>query len=188
MRTSSCLVVMAALTLPAAVYAHTGTSKSGMMAVATFKTFDRNGDAGLSRAEMNVRGREKGSDALFVMMDADGDGKLSLKEFTGAGSGPLLGRFDAYDVDKNGYVARREFPNFVDPRLVAALDRDRDGLVALAEIRPAFAGSRVVPVKAGPERRKAVKPQAERQSWCWITGFGSDQWTIEAPVTFDGCR
>ena len=189
MRTLSYLVVMAALAFPAAAYAQTGTSKSGMAAVATFKAFDRNGDAGLSRAEMNARGREKGSHALFALMDADGDGRLSLKEFTGSGSGPLLGRFDAYDVDKNGYVAQREFPNFVDPRLASALDRNRDGRVSLAEFRPAFAGSRVLAAKAEqePARRKA-QPQLRGQSWCWVTGFGSDQWTIEAPVTFNGCR
>ncbi|MBC7908707.1 MAG: EF-hand domain-containing protein [Rhodospirillaceae bacterium] len=188
MRTSPYLAVMAVLAFPVAVQAQMGTSKSGMAAVAMFKGFDRNGDAGLSRAELDGRGREKGSDALFALMDADSDGKLSLKEFTGSGSGPLLGRFDAYDVDKNGYVARREFPNFVDPRLAAALDRNRDGRVSLAEFRPAFAGSRVVQVRAQPERRKAVRPERQGQVWCWVTGFGSDQWTIEAPVTFNGCR
>lgn len=188
MRTAPCLVVMAALAFPVAAQAHMGRSTSGIAAVATFKGLDRNGDAGLSQAELNKRGREKGSNALFALLDGDSDGRLSLKEFTGAGSGPLLGRFDAYDVDKNGYIVRREFPNFVDPRLVTALDRNRDGKVALAEIRPAFAGSRIEQARAEPMRRKAVRPERQGQSWCWVTGFGSDQWTIEAPVTFDGCR
>lgn len=188
MRFSTCLMVMA-LAFPAMAQAHMGTSKSGMSAVATFKGLDRNGDNGLSRAELNARGKEKGSDALFALMDADGDGKLSLKEFTGAGSGPLLGRFDAYDADKNGFIVRREFPNFVDPRLVAALDRNRDAKVSLSEIRPVFAGSRVMTAKAEPQRsrRKAV-PQPHGQSWCWVTGFGDDQWIIEGPASFDGCR
>ncbi|MBC7953449.1 MAG: EF-hand domain-containing protein [Rhodospirillaceae bacterium] len=179
----------AVLALPVAAHAQMGTSKPGMAAVATFKGFDRNGDGGLSRAELNARGKEKGSDALFVLMDGDGDGRLSLKEFTGAGSGPLLGRFDAYDVDKNGYIVRREFPNFVDPRLVAALDRNRDRRISLAEIRPAFGGSRVMTAKAEaePARRKAAPPP-QRQSWCWVTGFGDAQWIVEGPVTFDGCR
>lgn len=181
-------ILMAAVALPVAAHAQMGTSKSGMIAVAAFKGFDRNGDGGLSRTELNGRGKEKGSDVLFALLEADGDGKLSLKEFAGAGSGPLLGRFDAYDADKNGYITRREFPNFVDPRLVAALDRNHDAKVSLSETRPAFAGSRVMTAKAEPERRKAAPAPARGQSWCWVTGFGDDQWIVEGPASFDGCR
>lgn len=188
MRTMSCLVMLALLALPAAALAQMGSSKSGMVAVATFKSLDRDGDAGLSRSELLARGREKGAKALFTLLDADSDGRLSLKEFNGSGSGPLLGRFDAYDANKDGFVARWEFPNYVDPRLVAALDRNRDNRVALGEIRPAFAGSKAVAAKAEPVRRKAVQSRPQTQPWCWITGFGSDQWTIEVPVSADGCR
>lgn len=189
MRTPLCLVLLA-LAFPVVAHAQMGSSKSGMSAVATFKGLDRNGDGGLSRDELNRRGKEKGGNALFALLDADGDAKLSLKEFTGAGSGALLGRFDAYDADKNGFVARREFPNFVDPRLVAALDRDRDGALSLGEIRPAFAGSGVTTTakaEVQAPRRKAV-PQSPAMSRCWVTGFGDDQWIIEGPVSFDGCR
>lgn len=184
-------MVAAGLVLPAAAQAQLAPSQTGRAAQAAFNRLDRDGDRALTLAEFRVLGREKGAAALFVMLDADGDGRLSVKEL-GAPSGALFARFDAYDANKDGFVTRREFPNFVDPLLLAALDRNHDGRVALAELRPAFAGRRAEPVPVVAERPARAKPKAQAQgqgqTWCWITGFGSDNWTIEAPVTWGPCR
>lgn len=192
MRTSSWLLVLAGLALPAQALAQLPPSKTGRAGVGAFKSLDRDGDHGLSLAELRARGREKGSDSLFVLLDGDGDNRLSLKEFTPTGNGALPVRFDAYDVNKDGFVIRREFPNFVDPLLFIALDRDRDGRVALGEIRPAFAGSRVVPT-AAPEPRKAAKAQPPAPTWCWVPAFGNNgdgdgRWGLEAPVVWGRCH
>ncbi|HLO76537.1 MAG TPA: EF-hand domain-containing protein [Magnetospirillum sp.] len=179
--------VVAALILPAVAQAQLAPSQGGRAALAAFNRLDGNGDRALGRDELAMVSRRKAADALFSLMDADGDGRLSVKEL-GAASGALLARFDAYDVNKDGFVSRQEFPNFVDPRLLEALDRDGDGRLSLAELRPAFAGSvaRAVPVHS--PRKTINKPADSPQAWCWVTGFGSDRWTLEAPVTWGRCR
>lgn len=179
--------VVAALVLPGVAAAQLAPSQGGRAALASFNRLDRDGDSALTLAEFRARGREKGAETLFALLDADGDGRLTVKEL-GAPSGALFARFDAYDVNKDGFVVRREFPNFVDPLLVAALDRNHDGRLALAELRPAFAGRRAEPLPVAAERPARAKPKAQQQSWCWITGFGSDNWTIEAPVVWGPCR
>lgn len=180
-------VVAMAMILPASASAQLPPSKTGRAALATFNRLDRDGDHALSLAELRALGRQRGADALFQMLDADGDGRISVKEL-GAANGALYARFDAYDANKDGFVTRREFPNFVDPLLLAALDRDHDGRVSLAEIRPAFAGRRAAPqmVAERPAARAPARPQP--QAWCWITGFGGDRWSLEAPVVWDRCR
>ncbi len=188
MRTFPCLMVLAALALPAAAPAQMGTSKSGIAARAEFNRLDSNGDGGLTANEMLSRGREKGGEAVFALLDGDGDGRLSLKEFSGAPSGAMIGRFDAYDADKNGFVTRKEFPAKLDPLLMTALDRDGDGKVALAEIRPAFAGTRTARAQTAPPTRKTPAAPERQPAGCWVTGFGDNKWIIEGPVTFDGCR
>lgn len=181
------LVLLAALTLPVPLAAEVPPSQQGRAALARFQDFDRDGDRALGRAELLARGRAKGGEALFALLDADGDGRLSVKEVEGSGGGGRLARFEAYDVDKDGFVARREFPNFVDPVLVAALDRDGDGRLALGEIRPAFAGFRPRAARAEPEpdRRRRVEPA---RTWCWVPAIGDDGWGLEAPVLWSACR
>lgn len=175
------LIVWAmAAALPAAA------SDSSRATYKSFKGLDRDGDRVLSRAELLARGKEKGADALFLMLDADGDGRLALKEVEGAGGGGRLGRFDAYDVNKDGFVARREFPLFPDPRLLAALDRDGDRRLTLGEIRPAFAGYR--PRAAEPMPKPVRRPQPQAAPWCWVPAIGDDGWGLEAPVLWASCR
>lgn len=179
------LAVVAALVFPAAAQAQLAPSSTGRAALASFNRLDADRDHALTLAELRMHGREKAAEALFALLDADGDGRLSLKEL--GANGAMLARFEAYDANKDGFVARREFPNFVDPLLVTALDRNRDGRLSLAELRPAFAGARAMqpaPAVKSVRARTAAKPPA----WCWITGFGSDQWTIEAPVMWQRCR
>lgn len=181
-------IVLAALALPVPLAAQMPPSHSGRAAIARFQDFDRDGDRALGRAELWARGREKGAEALFIMLDADGDGRLSLKEVEGGGGGGRVARFDAYDVNQDGFVVRREFPNFTDPRLVAALDRDGDGRLALGEIRPAFAGFRPRVVKAPLLPVTARPPPPAAKAWCWVPAFGDDGWGLEAPVLWSGCR
>ena len=177
----------AALLVPAAALAHLPPSKGGRAALAAFNGLDRDGDRAVTLAELRARGREKGAEMLFIMLDADGDGRLEIAEL-GAASGALLARFDAYDADKNGVVTQREFPNFVDPVLVEALDRDRDGRLALSEVRPSFAGAQARTVPAAQPRPARPAAQPAPQAWCYVTGVGDDKWIIEAPVMWDACR
>lgn len=182
---SRILAFAAILALPGAAMAHMEPSKAGRSAFGTFKALDRNGDGGLSSAELHARGREKGSDALFILLDGDGDGRLSLKEL--GRSGPVLGRFQAYDVNKDGFVRRNEFPNFLDPVLLTALDRNGDGVIALVELRPAFAGTRLA---EAPPKQRSVKaaPVTKPAAYCWIPGFGDGKWMLEGPVSWTRCR
>lgn len=166
---------------PLAVQAEIGPSQGGRSAFARFKAFDTNGDRALSRAELSARGGGKGASALFQMLDADGDGKLSLKEVEGAGGGARVSRFEAYDKDKNGYLTRTEFPAAVEARLFAALDRDRDHRLAMAEIRPSLGGWRGAEAKAAPVR--VARQKEDDRPLCWVPNFGdADRWLIEMPV------
>lgn len=183
---SHTLVVALALGLPATALAQMAPNQSGRAALVSFKSLDRDGDHGLTYGELRARGREKGSQALFALLDGDGDGRLSLKEL--GRSGEALGRFQAYDVNKDGFVARNEFPNFVDPLLVNALDRDGDRRLDLGEMRPAFAGNRAVPVGQDQAAPRKSKAKAKAGAYCWIPGFGDDKWMMEAPVLWTRCR
>lgn len=175
------LAAMAAI-LPLAVQAELiGPSQGGRSAFARFKALDTDGDRALSRAELSARGGGKGASALFQMLDADGDGRLSLKEVEGAGGGARVSRFEAYDEDKSGYLTRAEFPAAIEARLFAALDRDGDRHLAMAEIRPSLGGWRGAEAKAAPvhpARRTEYPPPL-----CWVPNFGdADRWLIEMPV------
>ena len=71
----------------------------------------------------------------------------------------------------------------------AVLVCDRDGRVDLAEFRPAFAGSRAAAAKVAPDQpRKVARAEEKRRPYCWVTGFGDNEWTLEAPVAWDNCR
>ncbi|MGE5514738.1 MAG: EF-hand domain-containing protein [Bacteroidota bacterium] len=179
--------VVAALVLPATAGAQLAPSQGGCAALAAFNRLDRDGDHAVTLAELRRLGRDRGADRLFVLLDADGDGRISVKEL-GAANGALLARFDAYDANKDGFVSRHEFPNFVDPLLVAALDRNHDGRLSLAELRPTFAGARAATPLAPMTRQARAQTKPQPQSWCWVTGFGSHDWTIEAPVVWGNCR
>lgn len=181
------LVLLAAIALPVPLAAQLPPSQQGRAALARFQDFDRNGDRALDRTELQARGRAKGAGTLFALLDADGDGRLSVKEVEGSGGGGRLGRFEAYDADKDGFVTAREFPNFPDPLLMAALDRDGDGRLALGELRPAFAGFRPRVATVEPEPDKARRAEPGR-TWCWVPAIGDDGWGLEAVVVWGKCR
>lgn len=180
------LVIALALALPVSALAQMAPNPTGRATMAAFKSLDHDGDRGLTYGELRARGREKGAQALFTLLDGDGDGRLSLKEL--GRSGAALGRFQAYDVNKDGFVAGNEFPNFVDPLLFLGLDRDGDRRLALAEMRPGFAGSRALPPEPEQAVQRKAKPGIKAAIYCWIPGFGDDQWMMEAPVLWTRCR
>ncbi|MGE5547385.1 MAG: EF-hand domain-containing protein [Solirubrobacterales bacterium] len=179
MRLSFLVLLAMAATTPA-LAEPINPSESGRAALARFQSLDRNGDKALTRAELLARGREYAADALFVMLDADGDGRLSLKEMQGRGVGALIARFDAYDVNKDGYVTRREFPNFPDPLLFTALDQNRDGRLELGEIRPQFAGWRAAPPATASPRIARSEKQPSSPPPCWIPS--TEGWGFEVPA------
>ncbi|MGE5505810.1 MAG: EF-hand domain-containing protein [Actinomycetota bacterium] len=187
MRVLPLAVLMAALTLPAGARDLIGPSNAGRSAMARFNALDRNHDGRLTWDELMSHGRQYGADSLFLLLDANGDGRLSAREVEGKGGGGRLARFDAYDVDHNGYVTRREFPAFVDRVLFDALDRDHDGGLSLAELRPGFAGSGVRTARA--DEVPAAKPQrAKPAPLCWVPTPGSGRIAMEVPVTGLPCR
>lgn len=184
------LLAIAAIALPAAASAETlPPSPQNRAALGVFNRADRDGDRALSRAEILAQGRERAAGTLFRLLDADSDGALSLKEVEAGGGGARLGRFQAYDANRDGKVARGEFPNFADPLLLAALDRDGDRRLSLVEFRPAFAGTRPRAQAATPAPRQAGQAAPETRPWCWVPAFGDDGWGLEAPVLSSGrCR
>jgi Ca2+-binding EF-hand superfamily protein len=195
MRVVHLAVLMAAAILPASAFAkiepsvQAGTLQSGNRAAyARFKALDYDHDGGLTWGELQSRGRQYGADTLFLLLDADGDGRISLKEIAGRNEGARLARFDAYDVDKNGVVTRREFPAFLDRYLFEALDADHDGRLSLAELRPAFAGApaqrRPPPVQEA--RHHPAEPP--RLPLCWVPMPGRGQVRMVAPVAAGACR
>jgi Ca2+-binding EF-hand superfamily protein len=185
------MLLAPALLLAAPGQAKIPPSDLGRAALGRFQSLDSNHDGRLSWDELNGRGRAYGADTLFVLLDANGDGRLDLKEIQGKGdeAGARVARFDAYDVNKDGYVTRQEFPAFVDRRLFDALDANHDGAVSLAELRPAFAAP---PRHAAPppvrEARHHHPPAKAGQPVCWIPSFNSGRVEMEMPVTSHHCR
>jgi Ca2+-binding EF-hand superfamily protein len=190
------LAIVAALVLPSQALAKIEPSVGGRAALATFNRLDRNRDGGITVAELNRLGKEKAADTLFQLLDVNGNGKIPIKELS-ANNNALMARLDAYDVNKDGYVTRREFPNWVDPLLVAALDRNHDGMLSLSELRPAFAGAHVTQPAPQPQVRQAAAKKAEPNNlpYCWVPRFrhgDSDEkhhrWLLQGPVVWSSCR
>ncbi len=114
------------------------------VAVHLLPAFDADGDGHLSLSEF--RGTPLGNPLAnwnSVRKDANGDGRLDRSEFLASDGLALSGLaayfFDKFDQDKNGFLDFDEFEFDVDPvhapdrTLFEALDRDRDGVLTLAE-------------------------------------------------------
>jgi len=105
---------------------------------------DANGDGMISDDEAAAQ-----VEAVFLAMDADEDGELTLEEFMAVRMGPGEGRnaerqkmmqerkkarYTEMDTDKNGKVSKAEFIGHGKARFEAA-DTDKDGKVTPWEFR-----------------------------------------------------
>jgi hypothetical protein len=154
-------------------------------ALARFNRLD--GDGGLSRRELARLGSVHAADQLFALLDPQGDGRITLASIAQRGNAALLARFRAYDADKRGVVTRRDFPNYVDPALFAALDTNHDGRLSLAELRPEFAGSHArenpPPPPPPPERHPAPRPGRP----CWTPVVNGSGFWLQIPMPGSAC-
>ncbi len=195
MRTTIGLLATAALLVPvlgAGAQGDVPPSQGGQAALAEFHTLDRNGDGGISAAELQVLGRRKAADALFSLLDERGQGRIALADLSRRGNAALVSRFRSYDVNRDGVVTRNEFPNFVDPALFAALDRNHDGQLTLAELRPAFAGLNTVQVAAPPSPHpntaRPPKPSAQMGCWAPVVSRSNGAWLAMPPLLSTPCQ
>jgi len=189
MRTAIILTLIAIGLVPAAL-ADIPASERGRIALASFNTIDSNGDGGLSLAELRALG-PKGGAALFDLLDTGTAGRLWLTDFAHRRNPALLARLKAEDPKGRGYVERAQFVDKrVDPVLFAALDRDGDGRLSMAELRPTFAGLRAPP-PAPPSGRQAWEPEAEPLPICWVPVISRSRGAFVAMpviVSPEGCR
>ena len=111
-------------TAPAAKPARTTT---GMM------RYDANKDGIVDHAEWNA-----GQQARFQQLDKNGDGKISVQEFSPGGTTDRReAAFRRLDTDRDGSVSQAEFMTQAD-RNFARCDADKDGKITTAECRQAL--------------------------------------------------
>jgi hypothetical protein len=74
----------------------------------------------------------------FAMLDADGDGRLTMDEMRTARSAAVADRFEAIDADGDGAVTLREMQDAPAARFAARMlerfDTDGDGAISRAEL------------------------------------------------------
>ncbi len=157
-------------------------------ALARFNTLDVNGDGEVSHSELAPLGRRRAADALFALLDLRGNGKIRLADVARRGNSALLARFRAYDAAHRGVVTRRDFPNFVDPALFAALDTNHDGRLSLAELRPEFAGSRAAAPAAPPSPAPHRTAPAQTAMLCWVPIVNAHGVWGQGPGIYIPCR
>jgi EF hand len=178
----------AVLALAGSARADLAGSPGGRAALARFNTLDRDHDGGVSRAELQALGPRRAADALFALLDARGDGRIRVADMGRLYGGAVRARFSAYDARHSGVVTRLYFPNFLDPALFAALDRNHDGRLSLDEVRPAFVGSRAqaVVTPSAPARHRVA---AAALPLCWVPVINKDGPWLQMPVMAGGlCR
>jgi len=110
-----------------------------------FASLDTNRDGFIGRDELRTQ-----AEAVFAVMDADGDGRLTLQEYKSVRMGPQRGfnparqammqsrkvaRFAPMDTDHDGRVSRAEFLAAHGDAMFARMDRDGDGRVSPLEFR-----------------------------------------------------
>ena len=121
-------------------------SKQAEMAAANFKALDKDQDGVLTLDEF--KGNRKRSEALeqaeeiFKLIDADGDKRISLKEFV---ERPAEARFKQMDKDADGkltfeeFKGRREKPEEIEQaeQTFKRMDANGDKAVSLEEFKAA---------------------------------------------------
>ena len=103
-----------------------------------FTTCDRNGDGFLTPDEFP----DKPPETVFVYVDDNGDGKLSLAEFIKEKTTPeevaaAKARFAKMDLDHDGFLRLREYLYHLADDAFWGMDRDGDGYVSREEYRQA---------------------------------------------------
>ena len=105
----------------------------GLSAMEVFAAVDGDGDGKLTQAEI-----DKVRNDRHAAHDANGDGNLSLEEFTGLWhetTRPLTVRaFQMLDTDGDAVVTRAEYDRPL-AGIVERLDRDRDGGLSMKDHR-----------------------------------------------------
>ena len=96
-------------------------------ATRSFAESDRNGDGAVDRKEMERRALE-----VFYFADTDKNGHLTREEYTAL---VLADGFEAVDADRDGRVSVREFVA-ARTRDFDAADRDHDGVLSRPETGP----------------------------------------------------
>jgi EF-hand domain pair/EF hand len=95
--------------------------------------YDANKDGIVDRAEWNA-----GQQARFQELDKNGDGKISVQEFSPGGTTDKReAAFRRLDTDRDGAVSQAEFMAQAD-RNFARCDADKDGKITTAECRQAL--------------------------------------------------
>lgn len=122
----------AAIMIPAAHSAPHGGGK-GERGAKFFEQYDANNDRAVSAQEL-----QSGRDAKLERFDADGDGKLTLKEYEALWLERMRERmvdsFQRLDADGDAQVTATEFARPGDRRFMW-MDRDNDGQVTMEEMR-----------------------------------------------------
>lgn len=111
---------------------------NGMMQPQALSPFDRNKDNALSYEEFSIA-----MNLLFKKLDTDGDGRVSLDEFSNAKNSVKLSldqgitmafRFNEIDVNNDHYISREEFlsEHHLKP-FFTVFDKDGDGYIRRGE-------------------------------------------------------
>lgn len=128
-----------------------------------FAAWDRDGDGGLSIAEFT----DKPAEADFHLRDENGDGKLSFEEHSlWAGAerlAELRAAFAKRDVDGDGFLTLQERTFRAADADFWRMDGNRDNIVDLAEFEAGFAGTTAdVAAAREPAELDAVAAGEER--------------------------
>jgi len=139
MRAELIAIVMLSGVLSASAYAQDDTTES---ALRWFDSFDQNGDGVMAKDE--VLGI---SEKQFLRIDADGDGTLSLEEYTFGVPADrpeelrkTTNRFTLLDRDENGAASKEEYVNF-SLQVIDLADANADGKMSRDEFLASIAPS-----------------------------------------------
>jgi Ca2+-binding EF-hand superfamily protein len=136
-----------------------------------FRAIDRNGDGFISSEEWY--GQQGVAPVPFTVVDLDGDGRISLREFrewsSARGGTKAVGmtaadRFRAIDRNQDGVISPAEWKDGSYSRTpFSAVDADKDGRISLQEFS-AWDERRVEPTHAAPALPGTESPAMSERS------------------------